>query len=64
MTLSISIHDTQIYEYFPHKSTLKKALSGIEEKQTTCAFYDFENLRWSDKGCFKDLENSGNVLIS
>ena len=47
----------------PVNQPLKKALSGVEERQTTCAFYDFENFSWSDKGCFKDLENAGNILF-
>ena len=33
--------------------------SGVAEKNTICSFYDFDSLNWSNKGCYKNLENSG-----
>ena len=33
--------------------------SGVAEKNTICSFYDFDSLNWSNKGCSKNLENSG-----
>ena len=31
----------------------------MAEKNTICSFYDFDSLNWSNKGCSKNLENSG-----